>query len=235
MNEKQDNQLNLALELTPEQLNKSRELSVGFNQSDNSWDLIVRYQGSLDGARALGVTVSELSNGYAILRVPDFLVDTVSNLEEIIFVEKPKSLEFSVLNEKRVSCVNQVQVPGSLIGGVSGLFGEGVIIGIADSGIDYTNSAFKNADNTTRILKLWDQVTDTVFDEKQINEALQSANPYQIVNSRDVSGHGTHVAGIAAGNFSEDKNGNLGIATKSRLIIVKMRNLRKTHFPKPHS
>ena len=50
MNEKQDNQLNLALELTPEQLNKSRELSVGFNQSDNSWDLIVRYQGSLDGA-----------------------------------------------------------------------------------------------------------------------------------------------------------------------------------------
>ena len=80
MNEKQDNQLNLALELTPEQLNKSRELSVGFNHSDNSWDLIVRYQGSLDGARALGVTVSELSNGYAILRVPDFLVDTVSNL-----------------------------------------------------------------------------------------------------------------------------------------------------------
>lgn len=232
MNEKQDNQLNLALELTPEQLNKSRELSVGFNQSDNSWDLIVRYQGSLDGARALGVTVSELSNGYAILRVPDFLVDTVSNLEEIIFVEKPKSLEFSVLNGKRVSCVNQVQVPGSLIGGVSGLFGEGVIIGIADSGIDYTNSAFKNADNTTRILKLWDQVTDTVFDENQINEALQSANPYQIVNSRDVSGHGTHVAGIAAGNFSEDKNGNLGIATKSRLIIVKMAEPAENSFPK---
>ena len=126
MNEKQDNQLNLALELTPEQLNKSRELSVGFNQSDNSWDLIVRYQGSLDGARALGVTVSELSNGYAILRVPDFLVDTVSNLEEIIFVEKPKSLEFSVLNEKRVSCVNQVQVPGSLIGGCQwALWGRG--------------------------------------------------------------------------------------------------------------
>lgn len=245
MNEKQDNQLNMALELTPEQLNKSQELSVGFNEADNSWDLIVKYQGSLDRVRAMGVNVRELSGGYAILNVPEILVDTVSNLEEIIFVEKPKSLEFGVLNGKRVSCVNQVQTPDfsvgapteggspySVIGGEGGLFGEGVIIGIADSGIDYTNNAFRNADGTTRILKLWDQVTDTVFDEEQINEALSAANPYNIVNSRDVSGHGTHVAGIAAGNYAEDRNNNLGIATKSRLIIVKMAEPSRDSFPK---
>lgn len=245
MNEKQDNQLNMALELSPEQLSKSRELSAGFNTADNSWDLIVKYQGSLDRVREMGAAVKELSNGYAILKVPEILVDTVSNLEEIIFVEKPKSLEFSVLNGKRVSCVNQVQIPGfsagtqesegflySVIEGAGGLFGEGVIIGIADSGIDYTNSAFRNGDGSTRILKLWDQVTDTVFDETQINDALESANPYEIVNSRDVSGHGTHVAGIAAGNYAQDKNENLGIATKSKLIIVKMAEPSGNSFPK---
>ncbi len=241
MNEKQDNQLNMALELTPEQLDKSQELSVGFNEADNSWDLIVQYQGSLDRVRALGVSVKELSNRYAILTVPEMLVDTVSNLEEIIFVEKPKSLEFSVLNGKQVSCINQVQtqdfslgagLPGTSAGGNRGLFGEGVIIGIADSGIDYTNNAFRNADGTTRILKLWDQVTDTVFDEMQINEALNSEEPYRIVNSRDVSGHGTHVAGIAAGNYAENRNNNLGIATKSRLIIVKMAEPSGNSFPK---
>lgn len=232
MNEKQDNQLNMALELTPEQLNKSQELSVGFNESSNSWDLIVKYQGNLDRVRELGVTVKELSGGYAVLNVPELLVDTVSDLEEIIFVEKPKSLEFSVIQGKRISCVNEVQVPGSVIGGTNGLFGEGVIIGVADSGINYTNQAFRNAGGTTRILKLWDQVTDTVFDEEQINEALLSDNPYSIVNSRDISGHGTHVAGIAAGNYAENKNQNLGIATKSKLIIVKMAEPAENSFPK---
>lgn len=232
MNEKQDNQLNMALDLTPEQLNKSQELSVGFDEATNSWDLIVKYQGNLDRVRQLGGTVYELSNGYAILNVPEPLVDTVSNLEEIIFVEKPKSLEFSVLNGKRVSCVNQVQVQNSLIGGANGLFGDGVIIGIADSGIDYTNRVFLNADGTTRILKLWDQVTNTVFSEEQINEALSGTNPYDIVNSRDVSGHGTHVAGIAAGNYAENRNENLGIATKSKLIIVKMAEPASDSFPK---
>ena len=63
MNEKQDNQLNMALELTPEQLNKSQELSVGFNESSSSWDLIVKYQGNLDRVRELGVTVKNYLEG----------------------------------------------------------------------------------------------------------------------------------------------------------------------------
>lgn len=232
MNEKQDNQLNMALELTPEQLNKSQELSVGFDEDADSWDLIVKYVGNLDEVRALGGNVYELSNGYAIITVPATLVDRVSDLDKVIFVEKPKSLEFAVIKEKTASCINFVQVPDSVIGGREGLFGEGVIIGIADSGIDYTNPAFLNADNTTRILLLWDQVSNTVFTREQINEALKSENPYEIVNSRDISGHGTHVAGIAAGNYAENKEENLGIATKSELIIVKMKEPSGNSFPK---
>lgn len=101
MNEKQDNQLNMALELTPEQLNKSQELSVGFDEDTDSWDLIVKYVGNLDEVRALGGNVYELSNGYAIITVPATLVDRVSDLDKVIFVEKPKSLEFAVIKEKQ--------------------------------------------------------------------------------------------------------------------------------------
>ena len=61
---------------------------------------------------------------------------------------------------------------------------------------------------------------------------MESNNPYGIVNSRDVSGHGTHVAGIAAGNFATDKNNNLGIATRSDLIVVKMSVDNENSFPK---
>ena len=232
MSEKADNSLNLALGLPQEALNKSAELSVGVDESSNIWELIVRYQRSLERVRQIpGVTVRELSNGYAVVDAPKDRIDYIASLDEVIFIEKPKRLEFSILNAKRESCINQVQ-QNDFITNESALFGEGVIVGIADSGIDYQNMVFRNQDGTTRILKLWDQVTDTVFDETQINEALQSDNPYAIVNSRDISGHGTHVAGILAGNFALDKNDNLGIATKSKMIIVKMATAAENSFPR---
>ena len=230
MNEKIDNTLNIALNLPEEDLEKSQELSVGIE--NDIWELIIRYQGDLDELRRLpNVNVRELSNGYAVITTPKNLIDAISNLEQIIFIEKPKRLEYSVLNGKRESCVNQVQQDNFLNNGM-GLFGEGVIVGIADSGIDYTNSVFRNRDGSTRILRLWDQVTDTVYSESDINQALMLENSYTKVNSRDLTGHGTHVAGIAAGNFADNKNNNLGIATKSKLVIVKMATATENSFPR---
>ena len=233
MNEKIENQLNLALELSPQELRKSQDLSVGFNEESRTWDLIVRYQSLEQTGQIPEIQIKELLNGYAVLNVPAEYVERVASLPEIIFVEKPKRLEFAVTEGRRVSCIPQVQVHDfdavNQRGGA--LFGEGVIIGVVDSGIDYTHSAFRNQDGTTRILKLWDQMTGRVYDETEINEALRTDDPYELVNSIDSSGHGTHVAGIAAGNYAENKNDNLGIATQSRLIIVKMANATADSFP----
>ena len=88
------------------------------------------------------------------------------------------------------------------------LRGQGVLVGIIDTGVDYTNPVFQYADRTTRIVSIWDQtivsdnppqnmVYGTEFTRDQINEALQSEDPLSIVPSTDENGHGTMIAGIA--------------------------------------
>lgn len=127
------------------------------------------------------------------------------------------------------------------------LLGKGVLIGIVDSGIDYENPDFRNADGTTRILALWDQTIQsgkppegyhigTEFTSEQINEALRMEvreERYHIVPSRDTSGHGTAVAGIVAGNGRGSKSGKYrGAAPEAGLLIVKMGGAGETGFPR---
>ena len=113
------------------------------------------------------------------------------------------------------------------------LRGQGVLIGILDTGIDYTNPIFRNADNTTKIVSIWDQTIfsdnypantyyGTEYTREQINEALQSENPREIVPTTDEIGHGTMLAGIAAGNEVPD-SGFYGVAPDAELVIVKLK------------
>ncbi|MDO5417207.1 MAG: S8 family peptidase, partial [Lachnospiraceae bacterium] len=125
--------------------------------------------------------------------------------------------------------------------------GRGVLIGIIDTGIDYQNPLFRNPDGTTRIAGIWDQtlpapseadalppgVRDpsgrlldiqygTAFTSEQINEALRRDNPLERVPSRDTDGHGTFLAGIAAGG--ESPSGDfIGAAPKASIGMVKLK------------
>ena len=90
MDQKLENILNLALETPEEEREQTESLNVGYSAESRSLELIVKYHGSLDGLREQNIVVEELIAGYAILTVPETLVDTVSETPEIEYVEKPK-------------------------------------------------------------------------------------------------------------------------------------------------
>ncbi|MFZ5966230.1 MAG: S8 family serine peptidase [Bacillota bacterium] len=88
--------------------------------------------------------------------------------------------------------------------------GKNVIIGIIDSGIDAKHPAFEG-----RILKIWDQVISGPG-VAEGNYGVELTGSLLEV-SRDTDGHGTHVAGIAAGNDAKYP----GIAPEAEFVIVK--------------
>ena len=124
--------------------------------------------------------------------------------------------------------------------------GQGILIGVVDSGIDYAHPAFRNEDGTTRIAALWDQTipgsppegyaSGTEFTREEINTALtepEERERYRIVPSRDMSGHGTAVAGIAAGNGAGSEGQRYrGAAPEAELIVVKMGAPQTEGFPR---
>ena len=113
------------------------------------------------------------------------------------------------------------------------LRGKGVLMGFVDTGIDYTNSVFQYEDQTTRIVSIWDQTIrnpevqegldyGTEYTKEQIDAALKSEDPFSIVPSKDEIGHGTMIAGIAAGRAVPEK-GFYGVAPDTELVIVKLK------------
>ena len=243
-NQKIENQLNLAIEATPLEREKSMDLDVGFDKTLKTWEVIVKYFGTDEDLREVianafpdkyqAIRIFDLEGKYAILRIPEELVGKVAALQEIEYMEKPKRLFFAVNNGRSASCINVLQTGGGS-NSRNNLTGRGVIVAVVDSGIDYAHQDFRNADGTTRILELWDQTLDTIFDREAINRALQQpteALRYEICPSIDNSGHGTHVAGIAAGNGRASNGRYRGVAFESELIIVKLGTPLADSFPR---
>lgn len=121
------------------------------------------------------------------------------------------------------------------------LRGNGVLVGMIDTGIDYTNPVFQRADGTSKILSLWDQTIDSVdgypkldfpplygteYTQEQINQALRSPNPREIVPSVDENGHGTKLAGIVAGSENRENNFS-GVVPDADLIVVKLKQAKR--------
>lgn len=123
--------------------------------------------------------------------------------------------------------------------------GAGVIVGFVDTGINYTDSLFRNVDGSTRIIGIWDQTNNsdnsnnienetakpfsafsalygTQYTAEEINLALNSDNPASIVPTRDENGHGTFLASIAAGNRDE-RAGFSGASPQASIAMVKLK------------
>lgn len=245
-NQKIETLFRAALNATPEERRLSSDLSIGFTPEENLWEVIVKYYGNLQelAAKYPGIEIVELLSNYGILRIPEPLIDAVASENIITYMEKPKQLFYEALEGKRSSCITTLQTRSP------SLTGRGILIGIIDSGIDYAHPDFQNSNNTTRILTLWDQTIPdgsvegtasplpysfgTLFASDTINRALAATNPqerYSICPSQDISGHGTHVAGIAAGNGRASNGTYRGVAYESDLIVVKLGIPGANSFP----
>lgn len=223
--QKIENLLNLALSATPKEREKSYILNVGYSEETKAWDLIVKYTGSLQKYASDIVQIVELYNEYAIITVPENMVEAVSDWPEVEYIEKPKRLYFQVAQGKRASCISLVQVPPL------SLTGRGVLVAVIDSGIDYKHQEFLNPDGSSRILYLWDQMAvgtpptgytmGREFTQEDLNQSLSEDRD---AVTADTSGHGTAVAAIAAGNS--------GVAYESELIVVRLGQPRTESFPR---
>lgn len=240
MSQKLENLLNLALDADQGERERSEELDVGYDKEENVWELIVKYSGTLEAVRQTARSVTELLNGYAVIVIEEERIGQLAQLPEVEFIEKPKKLYFQTDVGRQVSYIDIVQdMPLSLRG-------KGTLIGIVDSGIDYENAEFRNEDGTTRIVSLWDQsvngrppagyLAGTEYTREQIDAALATEDKEvrrQMVKTSDVSGHGTAVAGIAAGNGRGSEGRRFrGAAPEAELIIVKMGAPREGGFPR---
>ncbi|MDJ0508709.1 MAG: S8 family peptidase [Crocosphaera sp.] len=178
--------------------------------------------------RLKGLNINTIVPGFDTVVTGQISLHDLENLKSVEFVAEIESsrrltqeLDISLL-ETYTKTVHQ---------NLPAIKGEGVIIGIIDSGIDYTHPSFRNEDGSSRILYLWDQRANQNYSatidlnygreytKNDLDKALAHSNPFMLVPHQDKNGHGTHVTGIAAGNGQPDGK-FIGIAPKADLIIV---------------
>jgi hypothetical protein len=132
--------------------------------------------------------------------------------------------------------LSEMNVPWTSAG-ILGM-GAGAIIALIDTGIDIFHELFRTATGQTQILELWDSSAfeggsalpaginqiGRVFNSSQINAGITAGPRFASLNSH---GHGTHVAGIAAGNGNQDDccsnpGRYAGVEPLADLVIVKI-------------
>ncbi len=194
-------------------------------------DYIVEYGGIAENLYNVYETdcVQIFNERYAAFHLPVSSMDTAVNL--LAYSAIPKlfgTMDTSSMDQSGITRLHSQPYLG--------LQGQDVIVGIIDTGIDYTHPVFRRSDGSTRILRIWDQGIEpegdvqafpevdygTVYTGEDIDRALNSETPLSIVPSTDTNGHGTFVAGIAAGS-ADTANDFTGAAPRCNIAVVKLK------------
>lgn len=215
----QQNLLGLITNLPIEVLNKLSISNFALHSVDEKIEVVIISGDTVDNLTKfvdnLGGKYDDLGYGFGLVTIPVNKVLQLALNTKIQYIELPKSLYLTYSESNSAACIPSAQTDYDL-------YGEGVLVGFIDTGIDYTHPAFINDDGTTRIEYIYDLSGEgVVYSKDDINKALKSTDPFSIVNSVDVIEHGTHVAGIACAGGKIDKR-FYGVAPKSSIAMVKV-------------
>ena len=202
------------------------------------------------------VLSGDLTSGfrdYCVQNVTDNIVNIYINVDEIAGIF-PEAEQFSLLPRcygivsdnqlNRLSREPFNYMPLSDTGILDiqkqplSLTGQGVLVAVIDTGIDYQNPLFRNEDGSTRIRAIWDQTLQTgttpqMFDYgtefriDDINMALQQENPLDYVNTADEIGHGTCLASVMAGSGEVSDVNYTSPAPDAGILVVKLKQAKE--------
>lgn len=257
-NQKIETLFRAALNATPEEREKSSDLAIGFFPAEDTWEVIVKYIGNLSELQLKypQIQIVELLNNYGILQIPASLIDAVASEDVITYMEKPKQLFYEVMEGKRSSCITSLQTRVPYLTGrgtLVGIIDSGIdyahpdflkadnttrITALWDQTISPETVVRPNGAENSSVTEVYTPpegyYLGTLFTENTINKALKVSTPeerYAICPSQDLSGHGTHVAGIAAGNGRASDGVNRGVAYEAELLVVKLGIPGPNSFP----
>lgn len=210
------------------------------NQSNDFYDFIVEedFKPELYGIPS-DACIEEFGVKYQFLHLPQ-TKSLDAYIDQLGYTAIPKV--FGLMDTTSIESTGALRLQNQPL---LTLRGQGIIIGIIDTGIAYDLSIFRNEDGTSRIASLWDQTLPALendgpgsgsvpackvsygrsFSNEQINLALQSDNPYEEIPSIDEEEHGTFLAGIAAGRYDRQAD-FIGTAPDSSLAIVKLKQVK---------
>lgn len=192
-------------------------LYLGYNASDDSWMLIIRHSGDIDDLEGdILNSCVYLLGGYAIVNVYSYNIKRLQEEPRVLYIDKAQYYSYGagVAYDRYISCITENFMSKY------GLTGEGVCIGIIDSGVNILNREFVD-DAGSRIVMYWNQNTDyertypnryglgRIYDQSEIGQMYEDRRLPSVMGEQ----HGTEVASVAAGS-------NIGVAGKARIIVV---------------
>ena len=233
--------------------NKQGKTSEYIFTSPNYVHTMIEYSGEFQGniKDVESVYITLINNEYAIVSIASDIIvkdNKLNNFNDInyirsiveeyvdsssfniIYIVQPQLYTLQEISAVDVAQVNLLQANISL-----NLSGNGVIVGIVDTGIDYLSEEFRDKNGKSRIISIWDQTIrgdddntiipfGSLYTREEINKAIDvyeaGGNPYDIVPSKDTNGHGTGMAGIV-GALGKNKDIK-GIAPECEFVIVKL-------------
>ena len=233
--------------------------------ADKTFFVAVKFTGNVAELQNAGLKIGEIAAGFAFGEINLAGLEKLDRLPQVQSIRKRRR-DYAGLDDS-VPDIKADEVWSRSGDNFTGYTGKDVVVGILDSGIDFRHAAFRRADGTTRIHKIWDQTLtaqagETVpgpittaslldtpgtpiplgygveYDSNQINAAIQNSGSGIKARHKDEDGHGSHVAGIAAGDGSQSGGCHgsyhyIGVATDATFIVVRRWGLTKSDGDTP--